>query len=100
MSDWTHGERRSPQDFVMGRRDAAPAPRRRPRPPARVADDRPRCDRCGGAFDEVHEVQVRRQTMSSPAEYEHLCPDCAWPFLDHDPQDREPTEDELEARRR
>ncbi len=62
---------------------------------ARVYD----CDRCGEATTN-EPIMTLRQTHESPAEYERLCSVCIWPFLDYDPADREPSEDELEARRR
>lgn len=56
------------------------------------------CDKCGEETSQLFEVQTARMTMGSPAEYEQWCAQCCETGPDWN--DREPTEDELEARRR
>ncbi len=56
------------------------------------------CDHCGEASESLAFVETARQTHWSPAETELWCEVCVGDPCD--PQDREPTEDELEARRR
>jgi hypothetical protein len=57
------------------------------RPMDRADADR-HCDKCGSFSYELAPVQVCKQTMSSPAEYEGWCRICAGPCRDDDDYER------------